>query len=107
HLSYPPPRDLLALHSFPTRRSSDLDISLMLTPVPSFPRLVEIERRIQSLPIIRTLYVRDFRAGVATLAVGLRTPMLPTEVASALDRKSTRLNSSHVSISYAVFCLKK
>src|SRR5438067_7613927 len=25
----------------------------------------------------------------------------------ALDRKSTRLNSSHVSISYAVFCLKK
>src|SRR5699024_11574539 len=26
---------------------------------------------------------------------------------SASDRKSTRLNSSHVSISYAVFCLKK
>src|SRR5689334_24131758 len=26
---------------------------------------------------------------------------------SALDRKSTRLNSSHSSISYAVFCLKK
>ena len=30
----------------------------------------------------------------------------PIEVIS-LDRKSTRLNSSHVSISYAVFCLKK
>src|SRR5690348_17961646 len=28
-------------------------------------------------------------------------------VAEALDRKSTRLNSSHPSISYAVFCLKK
>src|SRR5207249_6263550 len=27
--------------------------------------------------------------------------------ASSRDRKSTRLNSSHVSISYAVFCLKK
>src|SRR5690625_6634208 len=26
---------------------------------------------------------------------------------SGLDRKSTRLNSSHVAISYAVFCLKK
>src|SRR5699024_11469479 len=26
---------------------------------------------------------------------------------STVDRKSTRLNSSHVSISYAVFCLKK
>src|SRR3712207_7806377 len=29
------------------------------------------------------------------------------EVANALDRKSTRLNSSHANISYAVFCLKK
>src|SRR5690606_41307856 len=29
------------------------------------------------------------------------------EVSSARDRKSTRLNSSHVKISYAVFCLKK
>src|SRR5699024_12195988 len=28
-------------------------------------------------------------------------------LAWSLDRKSTRLNSSHVSISYAVFCLKK
>src|SRR5690606_40678391 len=28
-------------------------------------------------------------------------------VGVALDRKSTRLNSSHVKISYAVFCLKK
>src|SRR5689334_24353832 len=29
------------------------------------------------------------------------------EVDHAVDRKSTRLNSSHSSISYAVFCLKK
>src|SRR5438132_6795782 len=29
------------------------------------------------------------------------------EVRAALDRKSTRLNSSHTVISYAVFCLKK
>src|SRR3989442_7621220 len=29
------------------------------------------------------------------------------KVAKARDRKSTRLNSSHVRISYAVFCLKK
>src|SRR5690242_21030007 len=29
------------------------------------------------------------------------------EIARSLDRKSTRLNSSHMSISYAVFCLKK
>src|SRR2546428_8019475 len=30
-----------------------------------------------------------------------------TRVARSLDRKSTRLNSSHDQISYAVFCLKK
>src|SRR5439155_26637712 len=30
-----------------------------------------------------------------------------TPQAAGLDRKSTRLNSSHVAISYAVFCLKK
>src|SRR5690606_41487738 len=31
----------------------------------------------------------------------------PGTVGGRLDRKSTRLNSSHVKISYAVFCLKK
>src|SRR5439155_26894239 len=31
----------------------------------------------------------------------------PLGAAAAVDRKSTRLNSSHVAISYAVFCLKK
>src|SRR5690349_21889093 len=31
----------------------------------------------------------------------------PRPIASSRDRKSTRLNSSHVEISYAVFCLKK
>src|SRR5699024_12005250 len=40
-------------------------------------------------------------AVIATARVITVRPMLRT------DRKSTRLNSSHVSISYAVFCLKK
>src|SRR5689334_24766689 len=31
----------------------------------------------------------------------------PTWITGGRDRKSTRLNSSHSSISYAVFCLKK
>src|SRR5438309_7132223 len=34
-------------------------------------------------------------------------PNISSEAAKDLDRKSTRLNSSHSSISYAVFCLKK
>src|SRR5690606_41894833 len=32
---------------------------------------------------------------------------VPGQLATLQDRKSTRLNSSHVKISYAVFCLKK
>src|SRR4051812_49819519 len=34
-------------------------------------------------------------------------PGAGTQALSEIDRKSTRLNSSHMSISYAVFCLKK
>src|SRR5690349_24032987 len=34
-------------------------------------------------------------------------PCRPTPSSCSRDRKSTRLNSSHVEISYAVFCLKK
>src|SRR5256885_12018384 len=37
----------------------------------------------------------------------VRPAMSPLPKASPLDRKSTRLNSSHLVISYAVFCLKK
>src|SRR2546429_6829782 len=42
-------------------------------------------------------------------AVGRREDEAPPdgEVGIAVDRKSTRLNSSHGYISYAVFCLKK
>src|SRR5690554_7185608 len=32
---------------------------------------------------------------------------MANKIGALLDRKSTRLNSSHVRISYAVFCLKK
>src|SRR5690348_18495746 len=38
--------------------------------------------------------------------LGSKRPIFPAWC-SAKDRKSTRLNSSHPSISYAVFCLKK
>src|SRR5437763_6282291 len=66
------------LHSFPTRRSSDL---------PAWP----IRR-----PIV------GWRALVASA-----WRLLEVGTGLNLDRKSTRLNSSHRCISYAVFCLKK
>src|SRR2546430_12860934 len=40
------------------------------------------------------------------LVLGPRQPVLP-QAPDHRDRKSTRLNSSHSQISYAVFCLKK
>src|SRR5690606_29757935 len=49
--------------------------------------------------------------GIALLLLALAAAAVPSGTASrraghAADRKSTRLNSSHVKISYAVFCLK-
>src|SRR3712207_9026498 len=41
------------------------------------------------------------------IAFGSCRVALPHEPPYTLDRKSTRLNSSHANISYAVFCLKK
>src|SRR5438445_5149816 len=41
------------------------------------------------------------------LYIGNRAEVRATAVSDHLDRKSTRLNSSHANISYAVFCLKK
>src|SRR5437667_12352462 len=56
-------------------------------------------------------YTTLFRSGVVVLR---RLALLLVEVPPRLagedrveDRKSTRLNSSHITISYAVFCLKK
>src|SRR6478672_13001286 len=43
----------------------------------------------------------------AHVAARARLPPARRERADARDRKSTRLNSSHDQISYAVFCLKK
>src|SRR5687768_17743993 len=77
------------LHSFPTRRSSDLDAfghsdvgeqkrNLFASFAPNFQRRNSVRR------------------GDDSISVALKE-----------DRKSTRLNSSHGYISYAVFCLKK
>src|SRR2546427_7966022 len=46
-------------------------------------------------------------AGIPAEWVEVGIPAATTRAWSASDRKSTRLNSSHSQISYAVFCLKK
>src|SRR5690349_25162854 len=57
-------------------------------------------------------YTTLFRSGGRSRGEGPgsvrpRAPVAGLRRALAEDRKSTRLNSSHVEISYAVFCLKK
>src|SRR5439155_17155773 len=44
---------------------------------------------------------------IANIVRALQGEYVPAGPSGAPDRKSTRLNSSHVAISYAVFCLKK
>src|SRR5438034_7167062 len=67
-------RNPRSLHSFPTRRSSDL------------------------------LLLEQNQPDAALLNLLQAAEIAPQE---SRDRKSTRLNSSHTVISYAVFCLKK
>src|SRR5688500_19279352 len=74
------------LHSIPTRRSSDL--------------LDEIHQPVELLVPVEL---------DAALLLGLDGPDDAIDDFGQVvrDRKSTRLNSSHLVISYAVFCLKK
>src|SRR5207253_11497865 len=83
------------LHSFPTRRSSDLR-----DPGPG----VGADRvGGGDGAVTGHLVVVD----EDPLAALLLPPVHRDLVRHPADRKSTRLNSSHVAISYAVFCLKK
>src|SRR5207245_9797441 len=97
HLIYYPllPRAAQAPHlpSFPTRRSSDL----LAGP------WHEVEQRWEAARADRPRSRRT-RIGCHPRTSRLERGWQPILVR---DRKSTRLNSSHGSISYAVFCLKK
>src|SRR5438874_8356147 len=54
-----------------------------------------------------TTLFRSRRAVGGPEVQGIQDFLEARGVVQGLDRKSTRLNSSHVEISYAVFCLKK
>src|SRR2546430_8680285 len=59
--------------------------------------------------LFRSVVIHDMnKSEIATKAKGYGVRSVPAVVIDGkLDRKSTRLNSSHSQISYAVFCLKK
>src|SRR5207248_10133413 len=94
---------LRRLPPFPTRRSSDLpaaDGRVDRGADPRAQREGDGERRPPAGPAAVCLLVH----GLAPF--GLLTPFQRGSLGAG-DRKSTRLNSSHRTISYAVFCLKK
>src|SRR5258708_30749641 len=71
-----------------------------------------VEERLGRAPVPPTLeHERRMIAAVAEHANGSAQMHFPSAIhlrgAVRIDRKSTRLNSSHQIISYAVFCLKK
>src|SRR5207244_12944692 len=86
------------LHSFPTRRSSDLHIADFLGLRVRARQLLELDVLEAALRAFRF----ERQIALARVALGDAGDFLAVE-----DRKSTRLNSSHQIISYAVFCLKK
>src|SRR5207302_9384858 len=98
---------LRPLPSFPTRRSSDL-------PAPARATLVRVVLLPDADPGAGgRLLLEGARGRARASALSSRPRGAPLRAAPAAqeelrgDRKSTRLNSSHVKISYAVFCLKK
>src|SRR2546422_2709952 len=58
-------------------------------------------------PLFAWIVAGDFETSVVALVDPLTGVMLLVVTGVSADRKSTRLNSSHGYISYAVFCLKK
>src|SRR5206468_8915304 len=86
-----------ALHSLPTRRSSDLEKA----------RSEPHHRRHPARIANRHPHRLQLRV-VSLVAVDVAEQAEVVSCPQAIqDRKSTRLNSSHDQISYAVFCLKK
>src|SRR5207253_10342656 len=98
---------LMTLTLLPTRRSSDLLSSFEIRRRPRIGGNRFITESLESARIAhlrQALFLHDCRRR-STSHKHLCKNILRDFGADLADRKSTRLNSSHVAISYAVFCL--
>src|SRR5207249_11582319 len=103
-LPYRAPLPFPALYPFPTRRSFDLAHVRppFLLPISQIIAVVDLDLGDPFDVFDPVQAWDDDPEGKA-----VRRPVRDQKRQMDQDRKSTRLNSSHVSISYAVFCLKK
>src|SRR5690606_39889605 len=93
-------------HSFPTRRSSDLDVNIHVLFRCSRRKLMKFASGGDFKPTLKICI--EYAPCNSDVSMRLnREDMKWFNRKTFSDRKSTRLNSSHVKISYAVFCLKK
>src|SRR5207302_9033188 len=104
---YDAPHSLPSLHSFPTRRSSDLvhEAFLNIGLVAAHGDAVEDRTDVAALAVDPVAgSARGDWAVVKQIFPPLHIARGHLHFVFTEDRKSTRLNSSHVKISYAVFC---
>src|SRR5207302_5330376 len=95
------------LHSFPTRRSSDLMRDWYKEGSNPQSRLPDLATYLGHKDINSTLvYLNSTPELLQQASERFRQKSGKVLRVAGEDRKSTRLNSSHVKISYAVFCLK-
>jgi len=75
--------------TFPELRVADdrglHQIQIVISPIHSFPRLLETERRIRALSTVNALHLRDFRNGVATLTVAVGQAISPAEFGAVIQ----------------------
>src|SRR5699024_12521656 len=97
YVSYISDVDIRNIQTLPTRRSSDLNNAKLEEKYNNWKTKFAIIEN-ETIPLVNDMLID------ASFAADKSKPI---DIYKKIDRKSTRLNSSHVSISYAVFCLKK
>src|SRR5207245_11013532 len=91
------------LHSLPTRRSSDLKYAAPIEPAVTLSPIRQHRAHRAHRESLNSPTRQFTNSPIHQSCVFSPYDLL----GDGLDRKSTRLNSSHGSISYAVFCLKQ
>src|SRR5207249_8045709 len=95
------------LHSFPTRRSSDLSGTEAVWNAAKkvTPKIIAKLAPLVSDSPEAAFLINPVKGGAKSQEDLAEPKVKRAPEPAKIDRKSTRLNSSHVSISYAVFCL--